>query len=211
MKCTKKQIIHTIVGLILAISSITIATPIQNLQAAGKKAEAINAYKSFLNQNKISVGDRGKCKLKKDIQFGIEDLNHDGVPELILNTESEFGESCIDVVYTYYNEEVSFVTYSNYGNVISYKRGSIFETDHVNRGNGYIAVYNIEDGTGEEIAHITDDTNDLGIEGVVYYIGEKRVSRKKYHKYIKKLTKNSKYSNIEMYSLTKHNINQYLK
>lgn len=74
MKCTKKQIIHTIVGLILAISSITIATPIQNLQAAGKKAEAINAYKSFLNQNKISVGDRGKCKLKKTYNLELKIL-----------------------------------------------------------------------------------------------------------------------------------------
>ena len=43
------------------------------------------------------------------------------------------------------------------------------------------------------------------------YIGNKEVSKKKYNKYIKKLTKKSETIEIPMYSLTNRNINKYVK
>ena len=198
MKILKKQTVGFILSIALIISSIcSTGTQVQYTQAATKKTVALKKYKSALKKKRISVSGGDNYKLYKDTEFGIEDLNHDGVPELIINYEH---------IYTYYNGKITEVLYSSEG-IAAYKKGSVFMSESMHAGNGHFTFYSIVKGHGKEVA-----SESLLESGEHYcYIGNKEVSKKKYNKYIEKLTKKSETVEISMHSLTNTNINKYVR
>lgn len=198
MKIFKKQIISLTLSIALIVSSICAAgIQVQYAQAATKKTMALKKYKSALKKKKIPVSGGDNYKLYKDTEFGIVDLNHDGVPELIVNYEH---------IYTYYNGKITEVLLCSQG-ITAYKKGSVFMSESMHAGNGHFNFYSIVKGHGKMVA------NEALLESGEHYcyIGNKEVSKKKYNKYIKKLTKKSETIEIPMYSLTNRNINKYVK
>lgn len=198
MKILKKQTISFILSIVLIISGIcSTGTQVQYTQAATKKTAALKKYRSALKKKKISVSGGDNYKLYKDSEFGIIDLNHDEVPELIINYED---------IYTYYNGKITEVLYNSLG-INAYEKGSVFMSESMHSGNGHFIFYKIVKGHEKMVAR-----ESLLESGEYYcYIGNKEVSKKKYNKYIEKLTKKSKTVEISMHSLTNNNINKYVR
>lgn len=170
MKILKKQTIGFILSIALIISSIcSTGTQVQYTQAATKKTVALKKYKSALKKKKISVSGGDNYKLYKDFEFGIIDLNHDGVPELIINDDYGY-----DHVYTYYNGKITEILYSNQG-ITAYKKCSVFMSESMHSGNVHFVFYSIVKGHGKQVA-----SESLLESGEHYcYIGNKEVSKKK--------------------------------
>lgn len=210
----KKKVLKLMI--IVAIFGFLPNLSVNITQAASTKVTkkaALKAYKKMLGKNSISIEDVGDCNLNEDISFAVKDLNHDGIPELIIDTETVYGMSCMDVVYTYYKGKISFVTKTNHGYAESYSKGTVFATGQMNHGYGTLSIYSIQKGKAKEMAYYIDDTASGAdeIEGIVYYVADKKTTKKKYNAYVKKLTKGTKSSSIKCHPLTKANIKKYVK
>lgn len=177
------------------------------------KKAALKAYKKLLSKDEIYIGKEYVCKLSEDNQFAIEDLNHDGIPEMIIDAENEFGMSCMDIVFTYYKSNVCIVIKTSHGYVSGYKKGNIFSADYMNRGYAVVMHYSIVKGKAKGVAECCDDTatGNADCKGTTYLVNDKESTKKKYDSVIKKHTKGSKMYKIKKYKVTSGNIKKYLK
>ncbi len=169
--------------------------------ATNKREAALKTYEKFLK--------RGNAKLKIDgilqkfdfsqERFSIKDLNHDGVPELIINT---MRGSLNSVVLTYYNGKIKTVLGCYHAYPKCYKKGSVFAVDTLTNGVSILSMYKIKKGKAVKVAELTDDSARYDSKGKKYYINNKKVGKSKYNKYINKLTKStaSSIADLEYYT-----------
>lgn len=166
---------------------------LDRVQAAGKKHAVLKAYKKKLRSASSNSNDG----------FFVYDLNHDGVPELVMREVSDM------VVYTYYKNKVTKVDSFAGGEMMCYyPKGSIFISGRYLQGCMYESLYTIKKGKLKRVASSACMDDGTGSE---YYVGGKKTTRKKYKAYEKKMTKRSKANSWEFYQVNSTNIKKYVK
>lgn len=170
-------------------------------QAASKKTKALRAYADYIVENDYK-------------QFALADINGDGVKELFL----KFGYE--DELYVYKSGKVVRIDDFNYAwgvtyypnkNYIFTQRVGIFDDTTVyyrltKKGKikalaGKYGSVSIEDG---------DIVNGRKVK-YTYRVNGKKVTKKKYNAYVKKLKKNSKKLKLKYRENTYKNRKKYLK
>ena len=213
---------------VLTAKAATKKTSTTNTKAKTKKQKEIEAYnkkakkaymqflKGYFEKGKAFTYDKTKHTWGRDFkEYGggsylIYDLNNDGKKELILYTYESEGASNNHALFSYYKGKVKCIGMSgHYGYYWRHKKGKLIGHSYkdcwggAKISEGYTtAYYRIENGKLKMVAKSFDNdgwaTDSTG-RVVVYWIGKKRVSKKKYEDFLKKNTgsKNPKAISIE--------------
>ncbi len=100
-----------------------------------------------------------------------------------------FGMAKSAVVLNYYNSKINVVATGDHGYPLYFDKEDIFVTTHMNRGYSIETVYQIIRGKGKKVAEVMSDLA-AGLEnpvGIQYFIAEKRVTKRKYNRFMKKI------------------------
>lgn len=167
------------------------------------------AYKKFLKgyyeNGKAFSYHKSKYKWPFDYKkydgcYAIYDINNDGKDELILNTDDMMGSSNPNTIFTYYKGKVKCIGMSGYyGYYWGHTKGKLignYFNDYLSGikiGEGYTtAYYMIKKGKLKMVAHSFDNEGwaetDSPDRVRRYWIGKKRVSKKKFENFVKKKT-----------------------
>lgn len=218
-RVNRKRFLQKISAVVLAAAMLLSVSVIaqgqgRQIQAANEESSALKAYKKFLSKSKVDVKQGTELEMDK-VSFIVLDLNHDGISELILETSQQYGLACDHILFTYYNGKVKQVLNTDHGGLISYPKGRIFESTHTNRGNQFNQVLTISKGKCKVLATYKDDSAAVGDDKATIEckIGKKKVSRKKYKAYLKKITKGSKGKDLHsgFREVTDANVKKYVK
>lgn len=165
------------------------AVPIQAQAANAKNRKAHKAYLKQIKKDKKKYRNGGKIK------YAYKDLNGDGIDELI--TEPDFG-ACMQIIYTYRRGKVrklvevgqgEFTKYYKKNKVLFYYGGhGDWEWDEYYKfqNNKYKRV------AYKEVAFDYNMETEEEIYTTSYYVKGKKVDKRVYTSYIKKLTKGDK-------------------
>lgn len=198
-----KKILKKIFFIIYIAAVLAIFTPLTAQKAcASSKKSALKAYGNALMNGELTVSD--------DTTFSVEDINHDGTPELILFSTN----SGLKRLYTYYKGEIkSIISYSSSCYTKYYKKGCVFAVYRYygeGRDQEDVTHYKIIKGKIKQTAYYYDDISTGTITPTIKYeIKDKEVSKKKYEAYVKKLTKGSKEKKLEFHPIDDSNIEKY--
>lgn len=120
-----------------------------------------------------------------NLSFSIVDVNHDGIPELLLDNVENFGMAIQQILYTYYNGVVVPLGGYGHGTFQMYKSGSIFSGLSVSMGYTTENVYQINEGKLEEVAYRYSDVA-TGTENptTTYYVSDVLVDKAVYEAFI---------------------------
>lgn len=168
-----------------------------------------SAYKKFLSNPNSKVYGMSIKDYKENIKFGIEDINSDGVPELIFDN----GDSR-KMLYTYKKGKVKCINESGYGDkgrIYKFKNSKLFMIKYEKWGSVFItwnSYYNLINGKLKLVAQkIVDRGNDGTKKISEYLIGNKKCSKRKFTKYIRKNKCIGKKEDVvAKYSITEENI-----
>jgi hypothetical protein len=197
------------------ISREPVKVQAETKKSAKQQKQAIKKYKNILKKRVLSLSELADdCDLTT-ARFAVMDLNHDSVPELILDTMEQYGEATSALVLTYYHGNISLAATCSHGYPEYFSKGNVFTTCYSNRGYGDTIVYEIQKGKGVPVAEVTSDLA-AGLEnpkGVQYYISGKEVTKKKYNAFLKKRTKAtaSTSNSLNYYEVTSSNVDMYVK
>lgn len=187
-----KKLVMLVITMILAVGAFSGT----EAEAASKNKKALKAYADYVKSQNVS-------------KFAVADVNGDGVKEL-LSQDSLYIYKSGKVVEAAYGIGFRYSLYPN-KNYIFYnqqydtsgaegyyrltKKGKLKELAYNERtGNDFLAEY----GVCEKEKHI-------------YRVNGKKVSKKKYNAYVKKLTKNAKQLKPKYRKNTAKNRKKYLK
>jgi len=204
-KANKTRVLQKVLALALvlvtsALLSASVAPPKQGeqVQAASKKSAALKAYRKELSKKKSRIG------YGQAAYFYVQDVDGDKIPELIMF----FSASSHVSLCTYKNGKVKSLVEAKYGLDIYPKKHVVMWT-YATGNNPCDYWYKISNGKAKLVAykskHLVDWSSQRYSEK--YKINRKKVSKKKYNRYIKKIGKKSNYTVIEN---TKVNRDQYL-
>lgn len=170
-----------IVGILMMVAVLAFS---ESSDAKSKKKAALDAYARYLSQAKVNWGEYHKNVNPSEFSFKTLDMNNDRVPELILWWMNSDEASGPEHVYTYVDGKVKCITAFGHGEMTAvYNKKRIIRSFHMNRGiisDNYFRV-----GKSEVKFIFGEEENDLGTYHY-YYIGNKKVSKKKYNAYKKK-------------------------
>ncbi len=191
-----KRILKKTVLLLLAGTMLFGAAFMENsvpVQAGGAKAKlAIKAYQKFLGQSQIEWS--GKKYLSSDFQFILEDVNSDGVPELLLHNRGKnvFHYQGYQAVYYYSNKKIEHAVTGD--KIVSYypKKGVVI-SEHGGMGS-YRCYWKIPKNEKKSVSRIGDilllyPNKKLGEKTIyVWYNGDKQteVSKSTFNSLLKK-------------------------
>ena len=161
------------------------------VEAKSNKSAEIKAYQKILCEMKVTVNTY-EYELPQNSKYLIKDTTGDKIPELIIATNYEMGESVVDMVYTYYNNKVKLVSYSDHGGVIVFEKGVLMGKNHTNMGYYQETYFKIVKGKEKIVAYCTDDSasGNENAAGEQYYLNDKKVSKSKFSKFGKPENKN---------------------
>lgn len=135
-----------------------------------------------------------------DADYALYDINNDGKDELILNTDDIVGSSDPNAIFTYYKGKVKCIGISgHYGYYWGHKKGKLIGRCYnhcisgIKYNEGYMTEYSvIKKGKLKVVARFFDNEGWAGSEPSDrvrrYWIGKKRVSKKKFQSYLKRKT-----------------------
>lgn len=107
--------------------------------------------------------------------FSFVDLNHDGIPELLIDTD-DFGMAIQQILFTYYNGDVVPIGDYGHGSFQQYESGNIFSAVSVSMGYLTQNFYQIIENQMVEVATIYSDAGaTLGESTLTYKIDENKV------------------------------------
>lgn len=198
---------------VLTAKAATKKTSTANTKAKTKKQKEIEAYnkkakkaymqflKGYFEKGKAFTYDKSKYTWGRDFkEYGggrylIYDLNNDGKKELILDTDMTECSSNPYTLFIYYKGKVKCIGRSGqFGEYWRHKKGKLIGHSYndiwggAKISEGYkTAYYRIVNGKLKMVAHSFDNEGWAG-DSVVYWIGKKRVSKKKYEDFLKKNT-----------------------
>lgn len=184
---------------------ITQASTKKATKKAAKKKAAMKAYRKMLKKGVSPSG----IEFPHGTKFLLKDVNKDGIPELIVDTDFNSYLAAVDMVYTYYNGKIKEVAISDHGKTGIYQKGNVLMKCSGNIGRYTFSVYKIVKGKAKVLAVEKMDTAKPNSD---YYIGGKKTTEKKYLAYVKKLTKGSKLiseKSKSWHALTLKNIDSY--
>lgn len=215
----KRKIIS--ITLSFALSASAVFGNAAYSQAKVSRSHVVSMYKKLLLKKKISVkGINGEnnftIQRNSDMTFTLVDVNKDGIPELYIgNTDSAAGLSMMCVLFYYSKEKIYALSGGHEGSFAKFAKGKVFLNSGSGMGDLWEKYYTFKNGRPVKLA---DSLNHMDLPGEKayrkYYIGKKKVKKKKYDSYIKKITKNSKSYGLydeKQYSLTDENLERYLK
>ena len=185
--------------------------------AYNKKAK--KAYKKFLKGyfekgKAFAYDEDGKTKIKWEWThnfsengggyYVIYDINNDGKLELILNTEDICGMAIPSALFIYYKGKVKCIGITGHNSYYcGYRKGNLILGGEGGMGEFYFYYYKIKNGKLKKVASSYDNAGMVDGETIPhvqkYWIGKKKVSKKKFDNFIKKNTgsKNPKIINKE--------------
>ena len=186
-----------------------------------KIANAKMAYSGYLVFLLEDAEERGYDVSELYIKFGLIDVNKDNIPELVYALyDSEHIHVC-----TYKNGNVIEVTSTGLGTTLKiYPNRKLIRMKGVHCGQFYDYYYKFD---GREAVLLTEKVGDECINVItgeqkknikantyspyLYKINGNKVSKSKYQKYIKKITKGAKQEKIKLYDCNAENIEKYLR
>lgn len=209
MKYRKLWILSFITALFMILG---VGNNVQEVKAAGAGTieQAKAAYYTLLSKQKISWGS---SKIyTSDLQYTIEDINGDKLPELILRYYAASHAEGYQRIYTYIDGKVKSLGHLTDIIEIS-KNKNYFVDGYANCGMSEVEYYRLKDGKKKKLVSFkTSDTYPSDVKrsevkkitsnGSVYYyyackVNGKKTTYKKCMNKIKELQKNAKY--LELY------------
>ncbi len=218
----EKNVMRSIINKVLiACMVLVLATGINvvvtgqddQVQAAGKKKDALKAYKKMLSKSQIEWDKKSEMHLSSAYKFIIKDIDGNKVPELILNCDAATATEGYERIYTYSNGAVKELLVASYGYFRIYPKKHVVTIGMARSGTYFDGWYKISKGKVKLVAYREGkDSFTNGNYKIFYYeyeVNGKKATKKKYTKTIKKLkTKEMKKNYIDN---TKANRNKYLK
>lgn len=214
----KKSIIKIIACLFMA--SMLLPANAVSAEAASKNQKALKAYEKILSNPTYSWSSLSNENKTKDYKFACEDLNGDGVKELILyNPTASYGSGYVKIL-MYVNNKVKLVsTNSGFG---WYKKRKIIQIDDAHTGSYWQERYKLTSNakTREVSSYMATDMKEYAKtykrkEGILYYtsykIHGKEMTYRNYKKSEKKLLGGEKMITIKEHKNTSTNRKSYLK
>lgn len=181
-----RKIMFMVIVFVLCITAV----PVEAQAASSKNKKAHKAYQKQLKKDKKKYRS-GKEKLK----YAYKDLNGDGIDELI--TEPDFGY-CSQIIYTYKGGKVKKLIEVGQGEFTQYyKKNRVLHYYGSHMSNSHDEYYKFQNNKYKCVAHkdVEFDWNmetEEEIYTTSYYVKGKKVDKKVYTSYIKKLTKGDK-------------------
>ena len=221
-----KKVIKTCIAAMLFLSAILLIIPARTqasdqnkkewnvyrkTEKIEKKAEkAKETYRRLLNELLLKPGeDSGPSG---DIYFLCDDMNGDGVPELLLQYGLPSDEECRQRIYVYRNRRAKCIYKSTDGRrMVRYYPQSRFLMETGDRtGWTLIRYYKMAGKTMTLYAQAQEPDGYMASSyGGRYNIKNKNVSKRRFNKYIRKATRRKSGKKIEPIPNTEENI--YLK
>ncbi|OPJ58303.1 hypothetical protein [Clostridium oryzae] len=203
-----------LLSIVSILSILFVLIPRGQVSAENVSNKALGAYEKYFLRDKVKL-DNVSCNLfNKGIEFKIKDINNDGTPEFILsNSKLKLGAWFYEAIYTYYNGKVAFVGVIGHGSYKYYKGTNIIMASSAYMGYDLVYYYKFNKGKLNLLANYAD--NKLSGETKLfkyYFIGDKKVTKNEYTKYINKMTKSKKSDFVldsKMIPFTRENIKKY--
>lgn len=190
------------------ISSVT-------TDASSKSEQALKAYRSYLLSSQAEADSIGWYQG----QFGLIDLNQDGVSELIVTGDGMYHFN----ICAYVNGKVEIIGSGYSGDYSFYPNRKLIYLTHEHGGDHMYAYYKFD---GKKMSvkaqkHgcdymnlITGELKDTengpyGYEPYIYEVKGKPVSASEYKAYVNKLKKGARKKKLKLIDITQKNLNKY--
>lgn len=196
--------------LLLAVLLVLALEPM-NAQAASQKTKALKAYKSFLKKSTVKLNGRS-CKLS-NAKFAVVYIDNNSVPELLVETYYKIGNDKISMnaLYTYKNNKmVQLFSVNNglaYSRCYYYKKTGIF---HRYISHGDYQSYYYYRLSGKKMTRKLAEEWEAG-KTTYYKNSGKKITKSKFNKELKTLTRSKKVESITLRKNTASNRSKYLK
>lgn len=204
--------------LILSLLTVGGVENVTRCEAKTTRQQAICLYRNMLQKENILLqiqGSKYKTTYKRDdqITFSLVDVDRDGVPELyVRHTDMQLGLAVTEIIYYVSHGRVYGLT-TGHGGFQKYKKSNIIYDESFQMGVMEKGYYQLKNGRVVTLAGSA--VVEMGPGKDSYHIGKKKVSKKKYKAYVKKITKKDKFDpsfvHAEEHLITDENIETYIK
>lgn len=186
-----------------------------NTIAASKDSIVKRAYKNFLAEKNILWSDH--YTTDSGIKFRVEDLNADGIVELLIYDEWASNAQGQLAIYAYCKDKIKYIESYPLWKVTFYRNKKGLVYSEVTR-EGYYGRYEVFDGENIKVKYTCEGWYDenFKLQDIGYYNAERKpVDDNKTKSTIRKLKKNAKKVTISegvknMHKNNKRNRNKYL-
>lgn len=186
-----------------------------NTIAASKDSIVKRAYKNFLAEKNILWSDH--YTTDSGIKFRVEDLNADGIAELLIYDEWASNAQGQLAIYAYCKDKIKYIESYPLWKVTFYRNKKGLVYSEVTR-EGYYGRYEVFDGESIKVKYTCEGWYDenFKLQDIGYYNAERKpVDDNKTKSTIRKLKKNAKKVTISegvknMHKNSKRNRNKYL-
>lgn len=186
-----------------------------NTIAVSKESIVKRAYKNFLVEKNILWSDH--YTTDSGIKFRVEDLNADGIAELLIYDEYASNAQGQLAIYAYCSDKIKYIESYPLWKVTFYKNKKGLVYSEVTR-EGYYGRYEVFDGESIKVKYTCEGWYDenFKLRDIGYYNAKrKQVDDNKAKSAIRKLKKNARKVTISegaknMYKNSKRNRNKYL-
>lgn len=186
-----------------------------NTIAASKDSIVKRAYKNFLAEKNILWSDH--YTTDSGIKFRVEDLNADGIAELLIYDEWASNAQGQLAIYAYCKDKIKYIESYPLWKVTFYRNKKGLVYSEVTR-EGYYGRYEVFDGESIKVKYTCEGWYDenFKLQDIGYYNAERKpVDDNKTKSTIRKLKKNAKKVTISegvknMHKNNKRNRNKYL-
>ena len=208
---TRKTSKGTICIVLAVMLALLLAVPVG---AASKTSKAKKAYRKLMNSKKVEWCGWGTTKYgeKDGDKFALINIDKKGAPELVVTGDDMYHFH----IYTYTKKKAKHLGGSSSGSVKFYPNKKLVYMTRIHSGceNAWYSKFN-----GKKLVTVAEakgiGTFDPGTDNYIvkykYYKNGKKVTKKEYKVYVKKLMKNAKQKKIKMRKATKSNYRKYLK
>lgn len=212
-KCFKKQM-----GIMLTAMCVVLgALPSVEINAASKSDQAIKAYHAYLLSSEVEADNMGWYQG----QFGIIDLNKDGISELIVTGDGMYRFN----IYAYVGGKVKIIGSGYSGDYVFYPNKKLIYLTSFHGGDDVRTYYKFDgkkmnvkaqkcgcDYMNLETGEYKDTENgSYSYEPYVYKVNGNKATASKYKTYINRLKKGAKKKKLKLFDITQTNLNKHLK
>ncbi len=210
-----KVLFTVFVAMLLGIQPVAVVKSEAKRNYTVKKA--LKAYKVLMLHGNVQE-DRYFSDYEGELQFSIQDMNNDGIPELLLEgLDAMYGLANCASVFTYHNDALVHLGDSGHSGWFEYyKNSNVIKATEYAMGNTHEQYLIMENGTTERIASkemimgFNEDTGEDTYD-ITYYLKDKKVSEKEYTEALKKYNVTDKAVQYKTYEFTKENVLTYCK
>lgn len=209
MNCKKSTVL--ILAGILVLAFLLPANIMKAALSSGTIVSAKNMQKSKDSKAKLAYAKKMKelsrtTEEYSNWEFALIDLNKDGIPEMAITHDEGYHLT----IYSYVNGKVKDVGAGFSGEQKYYPNKKLYYSVTGHSGYVYMAYYRFNGRRMVKLAYIEGDIF-IGEKSYTYYIGDKKVSKTKWEKYVRKLKKGAKEEKLKYHKNTSLNREKYLQ